>query len=259
MAVQMLSLQRSGPGRRVMLVGAGALALATLVSLSQIGAPNYSDLAATQEVEMHTSRLPVANLDELAKKSDAVVVGRVVASGAVHFIQADGQKPQPVQPDARLAGLDKAKEAARIPAAPRSNDGILTPPRGIPVTDFNVEITQVLNGKLARGSKITVSQPGGEIQLPNPSGSTAPTLVRTLVAEHDPLMVVGQEHVLFLQRSSDGTFHVTGGPDGRFNLDARRTLKPIDEGTPLGASQKGQTLDSLQKNLNTIRPDGVVQ
>jgi hypothetical protein len=259
MAVQMLTLQRSGPARRVMLVGAGALALATLMSLSQIGAPNYADLAANQEVEMHTSRLPVANLDELTRNSDAVIVGRVVASGAVHFIQADGQKPQTVQPDARLAGLAKAKEAANIAVAPRADDGILTPPRGIPVTDFTVQITQVLNGKATPGGKITVSQPGGQIQLPSPAGSTAPTLVRTLVAEHDPLMVVGQEHVLFLQHASDGTFHVTGGPDGRFNIDARRGLKPIDESTPLGASQKGQTLDGLQKNLNSIRPDGLVQ
>jgi hypothetical protein len=65
-------------------VAAGALSLAALVSLSQIGAPNYSDLAANQVVEMHTSRLPVASLDELTKQSDAVVLGRVVASGAVN-------------------------------------------------------------------------------------------------------------------------------------------------------------------------------
>jgi hypothetical protein len=259
MAMQMLTLRRSGPSRRVVLVGAGVLALAALVPLSQIGAPNYSDLAANQTVEMHTSRLPVANLDELTKASDAVVVGRVVASGAVHFIQAEGQKPQAVQPDARLAGLAKSKDAANVAAAPRSDNGILTPPRGIPVTDFSIQVTQVLNGKLTQGSTITVSQPGGQITLPNPKGSTAPTLVRTLVAEHDPQMVVGQEQVLFLQQSADRTFHVTGGPDGRFALDARRTLKPIDENTPLGASLKGQSVARLQQNVNTIKSGGTAQ
>lgn len=259
MAVQMLTLRRSAPGRRVMLAAAGALALAALVPLSQIGAPNYSDLAANQVVEMHTSRLPVASLDDLTKQSDAVVLGRVVASGAVHFIQADGQKPQALQPDARLGGLAKAKDAAKVAAATRSDTGILTPPRGIPVTDFNVQVTQVLNGKLVQGSQITVSQPGGQITLPSPKGSTAPTLVRTLVAEHDPQMVVGQEQVLFLQQSSDGTFHVTGGPDGRFGLDARRTLKPTDENTTLGAGLKGQTLARLQQNVTSIKAGGTAQ
>ncbi|HLZ27813.1 MAG TPA: hypothetical protein VKV73_10875 [Chloroflexota bacterium] len=259
MAVQMLTAQRSVPSRRVMLVAAGALALAALVPLSQIGAPDYSGLAANQVVEMHTSRLPVASLDELTKHSDAVVLGRVVASGAVHFIQAEGQKPAALQPDARLAGLAKAKDAAGIAAAPRSDTGILTPPKGIPVTDFTVQISQVLNGSLVQGSTITVSQPGGQITLPSPKGSTAPTLVRTLVAEHDPQMVVGQEQVLFLQRSSDGTFHVTGGPDGRFSLDARRTLKPTDENTTLGASLKGQTLARLVQNVNSIKAGGTAQ
>ena len=67
-------------------------------------------------------------------------------------------------------------------AAPaRSNDGILTPPSGIPVTDFSIQVSQVLHGKLAPGARITVSQPGGQITLPSPSGSSAPALVRTLV------------------------------------------------------------------------------
>jgi hypothetical protein len=259
MAMQMLTLRRSGPSRRVLLVGAGALALATLAAVSQIGAPNYSDLAANREVEMHTARLPVASLDELTKLSDAVVVGRVVASGAVHFMLPEGQQPQALQPDARLAGLAKAKDASTIVAAPRSQDGILTPPKGIPVTDFSIQVTQVLNGKLTQGSTITVSQPGGQITLPSPKGSSAPALVRTLVAEHDPQMIVGQEQVLFLQQSGDGTFHVTGGPDGRFSLDARRTLKPIDASTPLGASLQGQALAHLQQNITTVKSGGLAQ
>jgi hypothetical protein len=250
MAIQMLTLHHSAPNRRVLLAGVSALALAGFISLSQIGAPDYSGLAANQIVEMHTARLPVENLSELTKQSDAVVVGRVVASGKVHFMQAEGQQPRGLQPDPRLSGLSKSKDAAGLSAPARAQDGILTPPSGIPVTDFTLEITQVLDGNLAKGSRITVSQPGGTIELPNPAGSKAPTLVRTLVAEHDPLMVVGQEQVLFLQGSSDGTFHVAGGPDGRFTLDARRALQPVDEGSPVGKANKGETLASLQARLH---------
>jgi|SRR5579859_844099 len=260
METRTLTLQRWVPDRRILFVGAGALALAAMVSLSQIGAPDYSALAANRDVEMHTARLPAASLDEITKQSDAIVVGRVVASGAVHFIQADGQKPLALQPDPRLATLSKSKDAASLSAAPsRSANGILTPPKGIPVTDFSVQLSQVLDGKLVKGATITVSQPGGQIQLPSPAGSKAPTLVRTLVAEHDPLMIVGEEQVLFLQQSGDGTFHVTSGPDGRFGLDARRALKPIDDAAPVGASQKGQTLEQLAGKINTIKAGGVVQ
>ena len=54
-------------------------------------------------------------------------------------------------------------------------------------------------------------------------------------------------------------FHVTGGPDGRFGLDARRTLKPTDENTTLGAGLKGQTLARLQQNVTSIKAGGTAQ
>jgi hypothetical protein len=258
METRALTLQRLAPERRVLFIGAGALALAAMVSLSQIGAPDYSGLAANREVEMHTARMPASSLTELAKNSDAVVVGRVVGKGNVHFILPEGQQPQGLQPDSRLNGLGKAKDAPGLASAPkRSNDGILTPPKGIPVTDFSVQLTQVLDGKLAPGATITVSQPGGEIKMPPPAGSQAPTLVRTLVAEHDPLLQVGEEQVLFLQQEGNGAFHITSGPDGRFGLDARRALKPLDETTPVGASQKGQTLQELAGKLHSIRSGGL--
>jgi hypothetical protein len=254
MAIQIQALHHPVPSRRVLFAGVGALALASFVAVSQIGAPDYAQLAANQEVEMHTARLPVQNLAELTKQSDAVVVGRVVASGKVHFMQAESQQPHALQPDPRLDGIGKSKEAANAAAAPsRIQTGILTPPSGIPVTDFTVEVSQVLNGKLTKGSQITISQPGGVIELPNPAGSKAPTLVRTLVAEHDPLMVVGQEHVLFVQQSGDGTFHVAGGPDGRFKLDAKRALQPVDEGSPVGQTHKGESVDVLQAKINNVK------
>lgn len=258
MAMQILSLHRPTFDRRILVAGAAALALLAYLPLSQVGAPNYADLAANRDVEMHTARIPVANINDLTKQSDAVVVGRVTASGAVHFIKPEGQTPLALQPDSRLGSISKSKDAPALSGAPaRANDGILQPPTGIPVTDFSLQITQVLQGKVTTGSTITVTQPGGQITLPQPKGSQAPVLVRTLVAEHDPLMIVGQEQVLFLQQATDGTFHVTGGPDGRFSLDARRTLKPVDDAAPIGQAQKGQTLEQLAGKINVIKSGGV--
>jgi hypothetical protein len=254
MAIQTRFFPHFGANRRFVFAGLGTLALASFVALSQIGAPDYSSLAANREVEMHTARLPVQDLAELGKQSDAVVVGRVIDSGKVHFIQAEGQKPRALELDGRLNELPKAKDAASgKPAPARSMEGILTPPNGIPVTDFTVEITSVLNGKLAKGAHITVSQAGGQIELPNPPGSKAPTLVRTLVAEHDPLMTVGSEQVMFVAQNGDGSYRVAGGPDGRFKLDARRTLQPVDEGSPVGKTHKGDTVEGLQAKLKNVQ------
>ena len=111
------------------------------------------------------------------------------------------------------------------------------------MTTFRIEVTRVLKGTLAKGVNIGVTQPGGDVQIP--LGAGRPTLQRNLVAEHDPLMLQGQEQVLFLH-GSDGNFTIAGGPDGRFNLDARRTLQPIDEGSPIGKAHKGKTVDELE-------------
>src|SRR5215469_7889008 len=131
MAIQFPTLQRRTLDRRMLLAGAAALAFVAYIPMSQIGAPDYSDLAANQFVEMHAARLPVADLTELTKKSDAVVVGKVVGSSPVRFVQTENQAPLPLQADSRLAGIGKSKDAAAFSAPKRSNDGILTPPKGI--------------------------------------------------------------------------------------------------------------------------------
>jgi hypothetical protein len=206
---------------------------------------------------MHMGRIPVQNLDELNKTSDAVIVGRVIATGAVHFILPSGEQPHAFQPSAAPKDLPKDKiGAGKTPELGRFQPNIITPPAGMPVTDFTIEVSQVMRdgSGVAKGSRITVSQPGGVVQIP--LGQGAPTLTRTMLAEHDALMVQGQEHVLFLQKAGNG-FVVTGGPDGRFKLDAKRTLQPIDEGSPVGLAHKGETIDGLQSKINNNR--GIVR
>ena len=89
--------------------------------------------------------------------------------------------------------------------------------------------------------------------------SGLPTLSRTLVSEHDPLLVKGEEQVFFLSNGSDsGTFDVTGGPDGRFKVDARGLLQPVDDGSLVGQAHKGETVDSIAKKVNILRQGGNV-
>jgi hypothetical protein len=253
MATQVLSFSRPALGRRT-LIGAGALALIATLGLSQIGRPDYTPLAANREVEMHVARVPIADLAELSKQSDAVVVGRVLAKGQTKMINAEGQQPAPFVALPAPSGLsaEKAAELKKAPAAPvRSNEGIITPPSGIPVTEYTVEVTRAMSGKLKKGEKITLSQIGGEIKIP--LGQGAPTLTRTMIAEHDKLLVAGQEQVFFLSRGADGTFSTVGGPEGRFDIDARRNVQPVDAESPVGKAHKGLSLDSLETKTKSLR------
>ena len=243
-------------GRRGLLA-ASAIALfasATFGAIRQT-TPDNSDMVQDLVVEMHTTRVPVKDLGELTKQSDAVISGHVIAQGATKFIQITGGPAHALQPDPGLANLPANKKAGLKDAAPagaRSNAGLITPPAGIPVTQFTVEVGQVINGKIAKGQHVIINQFGGTYQLP--LGPGLPTLSRTVVSEHDPLLVKGEEQVFFLKNGSDnGTFDITGGPDGRFKVDARGLLQPVDEGSPVGQAHKGETVESLAKKVNLQR------
>src|SRR3989442_15771353 len=133
MATQVLSFSRPTLGRRGQILAAGALALIAFASVSRLGAPDYADLAANREVEFHTARLPIQDLAELTKKSDAAVVGRVVSKGAVHFVLPEGQQPRAFTPGGAPTDLPQSKldGLKNVPAAPsRSQPGLITPPAG---------------------------------------------------------------------------------------------------------------------------------
>ncbi|TWP32447.1 hypothetical protein [Leekyejoonella antrihumi] len=81
---------------------------------------------------------------------------------------------------------------------------------GIPMTAFTVTVNQILFDRSATveaNAEITVMQTGGQ---------AAGVLSE---ATDDPLFTVGSRAVLFLDRSEKGTYFVSGGPTGRFNLD----------------------------------------
>ena len=254
MGTHILSFSRLTLDRRSLIAVGGALAVSAFLYAGFQGAPDYSALAANREVEMHVSRLPVQSLDELSKSSDAAVVGRVVAKGATRFIQASGGQPQafanvPVPGGLSAQKLDGLKNVPDAPA--RSRDNVVTPPAGIPITSFTIQVTRSLQGGLKQGQQITLDQEGGEVQIP--LGAGLPTVRRTIVAEHDPALIAGQEQVLFLSKGNGEAFRVTGGPDGRFNLDAKKSLQPVDEGSLVGKQQKGLSVDELQSRLNSSR------
>jgi hypothetical protein len=258
--MQLIPMNNPAAFRRYGLIALSAITIfsASTIGAARLTAPDNSGLDTDLQVEMHTARIPIKDLAELTRKSDAVISGRVIARGATQFLPFSGGSPHPFQPEPVPSNLPGWKVAGLEdkPAAPtQTHDKIITPPQGIPMTEFTVEVTGVISGKLAKGQHISINQPGGTYQIP--LGRGAPTLTRTLVAEHDPLLIPGSEQVLFVNSSSQSsTFTITGGPDGRFKLDAHRTLQPVDEGSPVGAAHKGETLDTLAKKVNSLRLHG---
>lgn len=241
-------------GRRIALsVGAGALAVAAGALLSgQLAGQHTDDLTLYREIEMHVARVPASSLSELTSQSDAVIVGRVSSRKETHVQAIESVSPRRAPTRALPTNIPTEQAAALANArASAPEDGLVRPPAGIPMTTYSVEVSRVLKGNLAIGARIDVTQPGGDVQIP--LGPGRPTLQRRIVAEHDPPLVPGQEQLLFLHRGDGGQYSISGGADGRFSLDARRTLQPVDEGSVVGKAHRGKTLEQLEEALGRQR------
>ena len=97
-----------------------------------------------------------------------------------------------------------------------------------------------------------MSQLGGTVAERRPDG----VLVNKLVAntEHDPLMQVGDEDLLFLNRdSASGKFFTTGGGLGRFKVQSNGTLMAVDHDSPIAKIANGKSVGFL-KNAVSATP-----
>lgn len=86
-------------------------------------------------------------------------------------------------------------------------------------TDYQVRVTEVLDGQPRAGETITVVTPGGVVQFPD--GSSAE--VRMPEFWRDPQ--VGKNYVFFLRQKGE-KFLLVGGPQGLFEITARGGVEP---------------------------------
>ncbi|WP_143755651.1 hypothetical protein [Sanguibacter keddieii] len=82
-----------------------------------------------------------------------------------------------------------------------------SPEGGIPWTEYRVRIDHPVKPSTGAPTEVVVKQ-HGVAEDPYPS----------LLVMDDPLMVVGDEAVLFLT-AHDGGYHVSAGPTGRITID----------------------------------------
>jgi len=212
---------------------------ASTVALTGFGMTERSD------VTYMTDGPSFADVADLTKASKAVAHVRVVSMGASHTIAFD--KAAAVVSERPNGNPDKDKGGAQLSTTPAG-----TPPTGILKTDFVVEVLDNVRGPgLKKGDQITVSQIGGQIATKRPDGTAGTQIVAN--AEHDPLMKVGDEEVLFLnQDKASGAYFTTGGGMGRFNIAANGTLTAVDHDSPIARVANGKPASFLTNAVKAV-------
>jgi hypothetical protein len=224
-----------GLGSVAAVLAIGGAALATGIGVSQ----------QTEETYM-TDGPDFQDVQELTVASHAVAHVRFLSAGQSYLVPFD----QAVTSVAPARKDDSAKGKLGSPTSATPAVGQLQ--NGILKTDFTVEVLDNVRGtSLKKGQHITVSQIGGKLAAQGADGK--PTTVTVANAEHDPIMQVGDEELLFLnQDSASGKFFTTGGGQGRFKVQTNGTLSPVDVHSSLARLQTGKPVSSLKSAVQAV-------
>lgn len=172
----------------IVLVFAGLLLVnATKGSPSSLSGSGSSLAPQTVHISMTTRSYP--NLKALTQRARLIVKGHVVGNGSTKRV---------AQPNSDPAGPDQ----------------------GLPETIFSFQITQVLKGSDHVNQQISIFQTGGTFT--EHQGSNGPLVQRTYVVDEQPLLVAGDETILFLDLATSGpdagAYYIVGGEEGRYTV-----------------------------------------
>jgi len=96
-----------------------------------------------------------------------------------------------------------------------------------------------------------LSQIGGTLTRSQPDGPRANVL--SAKAEHNPLMQVGDEEIVFLsQDSATGKYFTTGGGLGRFKVQSNGSVIAVDHDSPLGRLHSGRSANQLKPAVQSV-------
>jgi len=219
---------------------AAVLAIGGAALVSGIG------LSQQSEVAYMTDGPSYADVTDLTRASRAVAHVKVLAAGASYTLPFDNAS---AVVGARPTGNpDKDKQGALTSSTPSG-----AAPKGLLKTDYTVQVLESVRGSnLRAGDHIVVSQIGGTEASRGPDGATISVVVAN--AEHDPLMQVGDEEMLFLnQDTASGKFFTTGGGAGRFKIAANGTLMAVDHGSPIARVANGKPPAFLKNAVQGVQ------
>jgi len=184
------------------------LAFASVLLLAACGGNSGGSTSSTQpEVIEIPTRWASANANDLSSlvaSSDEVFIARVKA--------LTGVRDQTILP-----GSDST-----VPGKPGRD------PSSLPVSVYEIVITQSFTGSHAAGSTATFEQVGG---LVDQDGATV-----RLMLDGDPPVEVGKTYLLFISRKSNGA--LSAPPYGRLEVTVDGRLAPLTRWAGLGALQR---------------------
>ena len=215
---------------------AAVLAIGSAALLSGIGFSQRS------EVLYMTDGPDFKDVTDLTRASGAVAHVRILSAGKSYYIPFDANTTQvdPARKDSGPKG--QAQQQLQTPSIP------IPPPiknTGLLKTDYTVEVLDNLRGaSLRKGQQIVVSQLGGK---------TADGAV-IANSEHDPLMQIGDEEVLFLNRDAgSGKFFTTGGGVGRLKVQSNGLLAAVDHDSAIGRLNAGKPASFLKSSVQSVK------
>jgi hypothetical protein len=230
--------------RKGLLLGLGSVAAVLAIG----GAALVTGIGVTRQSEAlyMTDGPNFQDVTDLTKASNAVAHVRILSAGKSYLVPFDTA----VTNVAPAPKDDSAKGKLGQPTSGTPALGLLQ--NGILKTDYTVEVLDNVRGAtIKKGQHIIVSQIGGKLATQGPDGSAKETIVAN--AEHDPVMQIGDEEMLFLnQDSATGKFFTTGGGQGRFKVQGNGTLSPVDVHSDLARLQTGHPVQSLKNAVQAV-------
>jgi hypothetical protein len=229
-----------------LIIGLGSAALVLVAASAAVSSGAL--ISERSEVMYMTDGPSYADVADLTKNSQSVAHVRILSASESYLVPFDKASAVVSAPPSDNGGpKDKARsQSPGIPATPNAANGVLK-------TDFTVEVLDNVRGAaLKKGDHLIVSQLGGTVATKQPNGVSENVVVAN--AEHDALMKVGSEEVVFLnQDSATGKFFTTGGGLGRFLVQSNGTLVAADHESPLARSFNGKPSESLKSEVRLAR------
>ncbi len=230
--------------RNGLLLGLGSVAAVLAIGgaalLTGIGVSYQSELSYMTDGPAYQ------DVQDLTKASGAVAHVRIISAGKSYLVPFDAAVTNvaPARKDDSAKGK-LGQPTTGTPAKGQLQNGILQ-------TDYTAEVLDNVRGaSVKKGQQIVISQIGGKLASPGADGSSKEIIVAN--AEHDPVMQVGDEEMLFLnQDAATGKFFTTGGGQGRFKVQTNGTLSAVDAHSNLARLQTGKQVASLKNQVQQV-------
>ena len=143
----------------------------------------------------------------------------------------------------RLTRYADVKELSRdstnivLAVVESSSSRLLPSERKFVVTDYQIAIRSSLKGSLKRGENVTITLPGGSVQVDDKNS------VKLKRAQFWKGPEIGTTYVFFLVPYRNSSFGLTGGPQGMFAISANKRI------VPQGFEQDSLARDNRNKEL----------